>query len=98
MVEIIVEKERERRTIQVHGHAGESIVCAGVSAIAFALLGTLRNLNHCALQTSIDAGELMIQTTTPTAECDTCIKMALIGWLQIEKAHPDDVHCTQNYF
>ncbi len=79
------------------GHAdycpGNDIVCAGASAIAYALLGYLHNAGE-------HLGEMVEERVLPgdlRVDClgdemvGECYKMALIGFLQLEAAYPDYV-------
>ena len=91
------ERDGESHNLSVNGHAGYSlkgkdIVCAGVSAIVYALIGWLENNAEYTKYVSIDEdnGEVIIA-------CDgeentaTAFYMAAIGIEQIANTYPAHV-------
>lgn len=85
--------------LDICGHAdynpGEDVVCAGVSSIAFALLGYLEN--HRKDMTpesgwSWDHGDVQVQVRGGEA-LEAVFQMALIGLMQIAKKYPNHVRC-----
>ena len=97
MIEIVLSSQGEEHRLTMTGHAdycpGNDIVCAGASAIAYALLGYLHNAGE-------HLGEMVEERVLPgdlRVDClgdemvGECYKMALIGFLQLEAAYPDYV-------
>ena len=85
--------------IEAHGHAGSSTVCNAVSALLYALEGALVNHDSAVchfsrLQPGDAEIECIAQDDLP-AEDFRCI---LIGLMQIELAHPDEIKINQNLF
>lgn len=80
--------------LRITGHAdhsdnGNDIVCAGVSAITYTLLGFLANTDANP-STFVDRGDCIIMCYD-TDPIHTAFEMALIGYMQIAKAYPDNV-------
>ena len=81
-----------KNRIEIKGHAGfdqkgRDIVCAGVSAIFYALCGKLENQDGAEYTYRDKAGEAY-------AECRgerDAFDMAVIGFMQIELAYPENV-------
>lgn len=97
MTYVNFEQSWDNNTLSVSGHAGFStagndIVCAGVSAVTYALLGWLENNRDSGIFVSSDvqSGEVLIQAGR-TKEADTAFEVALIGLLQIAQSYPDHV-------
>lgn len=97
MTYVNFEQSWDSNTLSVSGHAGFStegndIVCAGVSAVTYALLGWLENNRDSGIFVSSDvqSGEVLIQAGR-TKEADTAFEVALIGLLQIAQSYPDHV-------
>ena len=81
--------------LSVQGHAGWSqhgndIVCAGVSAISFALLGYLHNAGSDIAEAQADSGNLLIECSDGE-RVTTAFDMAMVGYLQIAKKYPQCV-------
>ena len=83
----------------ISGHAefnpGNDIVCSAVSALGFALIGSLKNLNGISFrQLQADNGiDIVIEPFTGTMQkiSDTIFQTIYIGLMQIEKAYPGHV-------
>lgn len=99
MVEVYAKKEKNKYCLKALNHAGTDSVCNAVSAIIYALEGALFNNDYAMEQIStLKPGEAEITATCidPTAAED--FKMAVIGLMQIEKAHPQEIGVSQNIF
>ena len=88
-------KGSHHHTLTVHGHAGyddtgRDIVCAGVSAISYALLGYLYHVGYVVEDVKTESGDLSLSCVGGDAAFD----MAMVGYLQIARAYPQcvDVH------
>ena len=88
----------DTHTLSVQGHAGWSqhgndIVCSGVSAISFALLGYLHHAGGDIADTQTDSGYLHVVCSGGELIAGA-FDMAVIGYLQIAKKYPQcvDVH------
>ena len=85
-------------SLVVVGHAGYSsegndIVCSGVSAIVYSLLGFLHNAvdKDDRLTASVDSGESLIFWKGNSVEVNAAFQMAVIGLAQMAKKHPHHV-------
>ena len=85
-------------TLSVVGHAGYSgegndIVCAGVSAIVYALLGFLHNQpdKEKRLTGRVESGETVIFWQGDDQASSSAFRMAEIGLLQIAQKYPEYV-------
>lgn len=83
--------------LSVIGHAGyaqtgQDIVCAGISAVSWALLGFLLNAEGDLEEVSQETenGRVVV-LARGNQRIDTAFEMALIGYLQIEKQYPTNV-------
>lgn len=84
--------------LSMRGHAGYAdkggdIVCAGVSAITYALLGWLANHDPGQFYRVVEPGETMI-IVQEGRDIDTAFSVALIGLAQIAQKYPDNVTMT----
>ncbi len=91
------DRDGETHTLSVDGHAGyaqkgQDIVCAGVSAIVYALLGWLENNSEYAGFVSIDDnnGEVII-SCEGGENVSAVFYMAAIGIEQIQNMYPAHV-------
>lgn len=86
-----------RHHLHISGHAGyaapgEDIVCAGISAIGYALMGYLRNCPEAEdLRCSEESGRLILSCGEHT-KVDAAFDMAVIGLALIERQYPQHVH------
>ncbi len=94
---IRVEYECEKRThkLKVEGHAGYSecgndIVCSAMSAISYALVGFLENTDTRYICEDMECGYLEL-SCPKGKDADAAFKMALIGYMQVEKQYPRNV-------
>ena len=95
MITARYDRDGEMHTLSVNGHAGyadkgQDIVCAGVSAIVYALIGWLEN--NIEAFTSIDEnnGEVII-SCEGDEKVEAVFYMAAIGIESIMNAYPDHV-------
>lgn len=91
------ERDGELHNLSVNGHAGyavkgQDIVCAGVSAIVYALIGWLENNAECTEFVSIDegSGEVVIACEGDD-KVATVFYMAAIGIENIQTTYPAHV-------
>lgn len=97
MIEIKARYEDGQYELRLEGHAeynpGNDIVCAGASAIVYALLGALCNLGeHVETMASETESGMAWVLTEGDEQVEAVFMMALVGLLQIESAHPQHVH------
>jgi uncharacterized protein YsxB (DUF464 family) len=91
------EKDGDLHNLSVNGHAGyaikgQDIVCSGVSAIVYALIGWLENNEENAVFTSIDEGNGEVVITCEGNEnTATAFYMAAIGIDNIANTYPAHV-------
>ncbi len=89
--------DENRHFLHVKGHAtGSPQVCAGVSAIVYALAGWLANFGDRERDTVIlESGEAFFSVDGPKESVKTAFDMAIIGFLQIAKTHPDYLRAAE---
>ena len=95
MIRVNYLREGDTHKLSVQGHAGWSqhgndIVCAGVSAISFALLGYLHNAGCDIAEAQADSGNLRVECSGDNLVAGA-FDMAMIGYLQIAKKYPQCV-------
>ena len=98
MIRINYCREGDRHRLAVDGHAGQAprghdIVCAGVSAISFALLGYLQQCDAEIAECAGGPGSLVMDCRGGELVAGA-FDMALTGWLQIAKNYPQ---CVEVY-
>ena len=83
--------------LRISGHAdyaeaGKDIVCAGVSAITYALLGYLEKIDKTVVSDIKDEeGYICIVSNSIDKRVESAFDMALLGLRQIELAYPNHV-------
>ena len=93
MIRVNYLREGDTHKLSVQGHAGWSqhgndIVCAGVSAISFALMGYLHNAGSDIAEAQADSGNLYVECSGDVAGA---FDMAMVGYLQIARKYPQCV-------
>ena len=75
-----------------YGEAGADIVCAGISAISYTLMGYLENLKAEKVWAMYrtDEGSVAIECMRHP-KADTAFDMAMIGYAQIANKYPDNL-------
>lgn len=101
MIRVNYLREGNHHRLSVKGHAGyathgDDIVCAGVSAISYALLGYLNHAGCDISEAQADSGNLTIDCEDKRAE--PAFDMAMVGYLQISRKYPQcvDVYIASN--
>lgn len=97
MVKIEYARRGRRHTLHIRGHAGyaepgKDIVCAGVTAIVYALIGYLDK--HETFDCDIREGYVGI-TCEGSREIDTAFGMAVEGYHQIAAMYPENVRMIE---
>ena len=95
MIRINYERTGNRHRLAAQGHAGyathgNDIVCAGVSALSYSLLGYLYNTDAEISEARTDSGDLLIDATGDQMTAGA-FDMAMVGYLQIAKKYPQYV-------
>ena len=91
MVKVYAEKDGDLFTLAVKGHAtGSEEVCAGVSAIVFALAGWVNEYAASDVKTELESGDALV-TFRGESEAEAAFDMAVIGLKQIELGHRDSI-------
>ena len=95
MIRVDDRRTGRRHRLAVTGHAGygergKDIVCAGVSALSFALLGYLHQAGSCLTQVRADSGDLLIEAAGDSRTAGA-FEMALVGYREIAKKYPHHV-------
>lgn len=97
MINITFSLNNDEYELSMNGHAGYSdfgndIVCAAASSLAYALLGFLENCDAVSDLDSIErSGEMEISCVGDKKIVKAAFNMAVIGFLQLEKAYPDHI-------
>jgi uncharacterized protein YsxB (DUF464 family) len=97
MTKITVTQDGYRRSLVMEGHAdyspGDDIVCAGCSAIAYALLGWCKNFPSSVwdVEDMHDAEGDVVIKCSGDVRFMTAFDMAIIGLAQIAAKFPDNV-------
>lgn len=95
MIRINYCRSGERHRLAVEGHAGQDehgrdIVCAGVSAISFALLGYLAQCGADITHLTGESGSISVDCTGGE-QVEAAFAMAVTGYLQISERYPQYV-------
>lgn len=94
MTQVTFKRFRGVYTLRLDGHAGynpgNDVVCAGISAIVFALMGYVENFGK---KKSIEysSGRAEIRAKG----CKKAFDMAYIGLRQIEMQYPENLQVTE---
>lgn len=99
MIHVIFSRNKElsEYSLSMNGHAGYSdmgsdIVCASASTLAYTLWGFLENSPTVTeLDTVERSGEMEISCIGDRKLVKTAFRMAMLGFLQLEKAYPQCV-------
>ena len=98
MVRVRYRRNEVAHSIVVVGHAGYSnagndIVCSGVSAVVYSLLGFLHNLpdKENRLTASAEKGECIVFWRGNGKEAAAGFQMAVIGLAQLARKYPEYV-------
>lgn len=95
MIRINYCREGDRHRLTVDGHAGyapagSDIICAGASAISFALLGYLQQCDTEMTECDVRPGSLTVDCRGGERVAGA-FDMALCGWLNIAANYPHHV-------
>ena len=96
MIRVYYARGEGEHELSISGHAhyadyGQDIVCAGVSAIAFSLLGWLEHNEEELSDLSVSEVEQFYLSCKGSEKIDTAFQMAVIGLVQIAREYPDHV-------
>lgn len=97
MIHVNITRKDDSYELSVTGHAGygqagKDIVCASASTLAYTLLGFLENCPTVEdLDTIERSGEMEIACKGSGKYIKTAFTMTAIGFLQLEKAYPQNV-------
>lgn len=100
MTEVYAKRRGDRCYLTARGHATGSVeVCAGISAILYALAGYLVNVDE---SRRIDILDLSVRDANVKVDfygddgSVAAFEMAVIGLLQIAKANPEFLHVKKS--
>lgn len=91
MVFISAVSEGREFVLEAHNHAGDSKVCAGVSAIIYALAGWCDNEikeGHCIIELAPGSAFIGFKGGK---KAETAYDVTVLGLKQIERSHPDEI-------
>lgn len=89
MIRAKFSRVREGLQLEMRDHAtGSEAVCAGASAIVYALGGYLLNRAPEGLGLNLRAGDAWVQCRR-CQETETAFEVARVGLLQLEKTYPE---------
>lgn len=92
------------QAMRLHGHAdynpGNDVVCAGISALAFAMVGTLRamkdlSIKHLQTADGIDIEIEPFVLPEDQAVVDAVFTTCLTGLRMIREQHPDHIEIKE---
>ncbi len=88
MIRAKFSRVRDGLQLEMHDHAtGSEAVCAGASAIVYALAGYLKNQAPDDLALNLRAGYAWVQCRR-CREIETAFEVARVGLLQLAKSYP----------
>lgn len=96
MINIVYLRDGQSHDLRICGHAdysvhGDDIVCAGVSAITYTLLGYLLNSGDAQdIQHQTESGDCFI-TCHGGEKAEVAFDMAVTGYLMVANTYPDNV-------
>lgn len=91
MIDVYAEKDGRLFMLSSKGHAtGSEEVCAGVSAIIYALAGWAENFATEDVKIELESGDALIVFRGGT-EAEAAFDMAVIGLKQIELGHAKNI-------
>ena len=91
MTEAYFEQDHDRFLVTCKGHAtGSEAVCAGVSAIIYALAGWVNNYAPEGVKIELESGDALV-TFKGGEAAQAAFDMALIGLKQIQLAEPERI-------
>lgn len=98
MIRVYYTRDEGEHVLTINGHAGyaeygKDIICAGVSAIAFALLSWMEHNEEEVTdfdEVIVEEGQVFI-TCSGTDKLATAFQVALMGLIEISRAHPEYV-------
>lgn len=97
MTTVEATKQHGHYRIEIDNHADSKIVCAGVSAIVFALAGAVSNnpavLTH---YERFEPGHAVIDYLSDDPLGEEDMRMCVIGLKQIQLSHPEEITITEN--
>lgn len=97
MTHVYAEQHKGRFLISAKGHAegDDPRVCAGISAILYALAGLLDNTPEIKTeQADLESGDAIVRFSGDT-EAETAYRMTLIGLMQIAESYPGYMEVTK---
>lgn len=99
MTEIRMTRNKQHYQLYVKNHAKTKMVCHAISSLVCCLAGALRNSDQVdRLITDMDYGDSHIDCYINGERAEEDFTAILIGFLQIQKNHPDEVKIEQNIF
>lgn len=99
MTEVDVNVTRNHYIVKADGHAGNSEVCAGVSALTQMLAGCMMNHDHVKVKTfDIKDGHVELDFVTQNTKLLEDVKAMTIGLLQIAQSYPQHIKVKENVF
>lgn len=91
MIRVKVSQVRDGLQLELRDHAtGEPLVCAGASAIVWALAGWLKNHHEAEPVMTLRAGDAFLQCAR-TPEAEVAFELAVVGLMQLERTYPEAV-------
>ncbi len=96
MTEVKAKRSGKRCCLEAKGHATGSVaVCAGISAILYALAGYLANHEVQVIRQHMADADVCMEFDGDT-DAVAAFEMAVIGLMQIELTHPEYIS-VKNY-
>lgn len=96
MTRVLITKNGMHYRLHAVDHAGDKLVCAGISAVTYALAGALANVAEPD-ELRLEDGEVIIDCISNDNRVHDYYVMASIGLRQIELASPDKINVTVHF-
>ena len=103
MTRAVFSRRGERWRVEMNGHAdydpGHDVVCAGCSAIVYALANYLRGVGAERLEERLEPGEVRLEAVGDGAVA-AAFQMAAVGLEEIARQYPEHVQVkkSENFF
>lgn len=97
MTKVEITRNDYKLTLTAKEHAGDPVVCAGISALCYALANSIYNHYFVDIDKMVlDDGDAYISVVSDSPMVIEDFRMAAYGFKSIESAHPDNIQVSTN--
>ena len=97
MTEIIVDVTRNHYHVKAEGHAGDPLICAGISVLTQMMGACIINHDECKVKKfTIEDGLVDLDWISPDWKVLEDTKAMTLGLLQLEHTYPEALKIKQN--